>query len=57
MRKRLAALAVAALASLRLAACSDDETPTEPSASQPSKESGEASAAGGLRTSGGHRGR
>lgn len=47
MRNRLVALSVAALTALSLAACSDDETPPEPSAAQPSKESGEASAAEG----------
>lgn len=47
MRNRLVALSVAALTALSLAACSDDETPPEPSAAQPSKESEEASAAEG----------
>lgn len=47
MRNRLVALSVAALTALSLAACSDDETPPEPSAAQPSKESGETSAAEG----------
>ena len=47
MRNRLVALSVATLTALSLAACSDNETPPEPSAAQPSKESGEASAAAG----------
>ncbi|WP_298076342.1 hypothetical protein [uncultured Corynebacterium sp.] len=47
MRNRLVALSVAALTALSLAACSDNETPPEPSAAQPSKESGETSAAAG----------
>ena len=47
MRNRLVALSVAALTTLSLAACSDDETPPEPSAAHPSKESGETSAAEG----------
>lgn len=47
MRNRLVALSVAALTALSLAACSDDETPPEPSAAQPSKEFGETSAAEG----------
>lgn len=47
MRNRLVALSAAALTALSLAACSDDETPPEPSAAQPSKESGETSAAAG----------
>lgn len=48
MRNRLVALFVAALTALSLAACSDDETPPEPNATQSSKESGETSAAEGL---------
>ena len=47
MRNRLVALSVAALTTLSLAACSDDETPPEQSAAQSSKESGETSAAEG----------
>ena len=46
MRNRLVALSVAALTALSLAACSDDETPPEPSAAHPSKESGKTSAEG-----------
>lgn len=46
MRNRLVALSIAALTALSLAACSDNETPPEPSAAQHSKESGETSAAG-----------
>ncbi|MGJ4138581.1 hypothetical protein [Corynebacterium evansiae] len=47
MRNRLVALSVAALTALSLAACSDDETPPEPSTASSSKESEEASAAEG----------
>ena len=46
MRNRLVALSVAALTTLSLAACSDDETPPEQSAAQSSKESGKTSAEG-----------
>ena len=41
MRNRLVALSVATLQDLSLAACSDDDTPTDPNAASSSKETGE----------------